>query len=153
MTLEKINMVFNSQICTNLEQSKELVKLGLKSETADMSYSALVNDFKGNEISEQERHYVLSLGYSNSYMYVGLEKREIIPAWSLSRLIEMLPPYISSMDACLVINRDGVSYESDAVRGESMYFQEDYGLFQNIVDCIEWLIKEGKLKTYLNEEA
>ena len=147
-------MVFNSQICTTLKQSKKLIDLGLNPETADMSYSALVNDFRGNEISKRERNYVLSLGYSTSYMHVGLEKREIIPAWSLSRLIEMLPPYISSMDAVLVINKDGVSYESDYISGDSKYFQEDYGLFQNLIDCIEWLIKkEGKLKTYLNEKA
>lgn len=147
-------MVFNSQICTTLKQSKKLIELGLNPETADMSYSVLISDFRGNTIPKKDHLYTLSTSYSTSYMHVGLEKREIIPAWSLSRLIEMLPHYISSMDAVLVINKDGVSYESDYVSGSSKYFQEDYGLFQNLIDCIEWLIKEeGKLKTYLNEKA
>lgn len=147
-------MVFNSQICTTLKQSKKLIELGLNPETADMSYSVLVSDFRGNTIPKKDHLYTLSTSYSTSYMHVGLEKREIIPAWSLSRLIEMLPCYIPSMDAVVIINRDGISYESDYTSGSSMYFQEDYGLFENMIQCVEWLIKERHLsKTYLNEKA
>lgn len=132
-------MDFNSQICTTIKQSERLLDLGLKIETADMGLCVDT--------------YV-----DNTPIVIGnWETRDTTlidtPAWSLSRLIEMLPPYISSMDAVLIISKDGVSYDSDSALGKSVYFQEeDYGLFQNIIDCIEWLIKEGKLrKDYLKQ--
>ena len=120
-------MHFNSQVCTTKKQSEQLLALGLKIETADMGLCVdipiVIEDWETQDTTLIDT-----------------------PAWSLGRLIEMLPHFISSMDAVLIISKDGVSYDSDSVLGESVYFQEDYGLFQNIIDCIEWLVKEGKLK-------
>lgn len=74
-------MKFNSQICTTREQSERLLALGLKVETADMFYAAL---HKGTKV----------VGYRISPVYND-EQFEIftddIPAWSLNRLIEMMP--------------------------------------------------------------
>ena len=40
-------MEFKSQICTTIEQSKRLLELGLKKETADLVYQAIgVTPFK-----------------------------------------------------------------------------------------------------------
>ena len=124
-------MHFNSQVCTTKKQSEQLLALGLKIETADMGLCVdipiVIEDWETQDTTLIDT-----------------------PAWSLGRLIEMLPHFISSMDAVLIISKDGVSYDSDSVLGKSVYFQEDYGLFQNIIDCIEWLVKEGKLrKDYL----
>ena len=60
---------FNSQVCTDVNQSRRLLALGLKKETADM-------------------HHWESEG--KIYTYVG-QCSDIngIPAWSLHRLIEM----------------------------------------------------------------
>lgn len=65
-------MKFESQICTNKEQSERLLTLGLKWETADM------------------HHYKWSEGYWDiqSCPPRGTESC-YIPAWSLNRLIEL----------------------------------------------------------------
>ena len=57
---------FNSQVCTTKEQSQRLLEVGLKSETADMYIF-------GNEV------------------YIGKPNIDDIPAWSLHRLMEMIP--------------------------------------------------------------
>lgn len=63
---------FNSQICTNKEQSERLLALGLKRETADMV------------ILEHPRK-------EGRYFYIRKEDAnwDGFPAWSLHRLIEM----------------------------------------------------------------
>lgn len=62
---------FKSQICTSIEQSKRLLDLGLKPETADCfhwNYSGV--HYVGNITEELEQ--------------------DDIPAWSLHRLMEIL---------------------------------------------------------------
>lgn len=49
-------MEFKSQICTTVEQSKRLLELGLKKETADMWYLKMIKDYKGNEIPETRKN-------------------------------------------------------------------------------------------------
>ena len=68
-------MNFKSQICTTREQSERLLALGLKKETADMAWTI---DERGN--------IVISL--------IDEVVEYIEPAWSLYRLIEMIPEYI-----------------------------------------------------------
>lgn len=75
---------FNSQICTTIEQSQRLLDLGLKPETADMSYYILDDE------------PVLTIGMAQAYReilkggkIVKKQNAEIIPAWSLHRLIEL----------------------------------------------------------------
>ena len=65
-------MKFNSQICTSKEQSKRLLALGLKKETADMCHRT-------------------SNGY-NSYVTAWdiLQQNDDIPAWSLHRIMSMV---------------------------------------------------------------
>ena len=69
------NFNFKSAICTSREQSERLLALGLKKETADM-------------------HHWESEG--KIYTYVGqCSDVNGIPAWSLHRLIEMMPKNIA----------------------------------------------------------
>lgn len=148
-------MKFNSQICTTREQSERLLALGLKKETADMMFIVLVKDFRGKDIPDAEKVYSLCTWYEETSMSVGAEKREYVPAWSLHRLIEMMPitvPDRSGIPHCFTIEEaSDISY----------YFfgEEDWGvwktwnekeLYDNVIDCIEWLIKEGHFnKEYL----
>ena len=112
---------FNSQICTTREQSEKLLALGLKNETADCCY-----------------YY-----YDGEYLIAFAEDAKYpsdIPAWSLHRLLSMLPSHI-----------DGFRLKSDlvySVEYENLIgFIQGY-LYDNVIDCIEWLIKEG----YFNKE-
>ena len=66
---------FNSQICTIAEQSNRLLELGLKPETADM-------ELVYNIFSKTYEPLTKAFPTSNKYE---------IPAWSLHRLIELLP--------------------------------------------------------------
>ena len=64
-------MEFNSQICTTEEQSKRLLNLGLKKETAD----CVMTYYDGWHIGEAEDF--------------DLDKDPVEPAWSFHRLIEI----------------------------------------------------------------
>ena len=63
--MQKINLKFNSQVCTTKIQSQRLLDLGLKPETADM--------------------YIF-----DDEVYIGKPNIDDIPAWSLHRLLCML---------------------------------------------------------------
>jgi hypothetical protein len=72
-------MKFNSQICTTKEQSERLLALGLKRETADCRICPL--------IVNPNQYLIMDMGIQ------PLDEDET-PAWSLHRLIEMLPQVI-----------------------------------------------------------
>ena len=136
------NFNFKSQICTSREQSERLLALGLKKETADMYW----------------------VNHGNLWMPVMLlhEDRPLdnndTPAWSLGRLIEMLPsPIPISEDLPTFHNYAFLNLSNESVG----YYWEDYdgagralvgfsgkGFFSAVVDAIEWLIKDG----YFNKE-
>ena len=120
---------FNSQVCTSRSQSERLLALGLKKETADM----------------RRPHY-------NEHTPWVIDERDCLnehwlPAWSLHRLIEMMPQHVAGY--FLGVSFDDISY----YRGEGLddlcfKFLKYGNLYDVIIDCIEWLIKEG----YFNKE-
>ena len=132
-------MKFNSQICTSIKQSQRLIALGLKRETADMYISnGIICAKPYSEVMEFMR---------------GVPIREvIIPAWSLHRLWDILPKDVEVDDDC---------YATSHLEGEKAIVYHDYGyhcynfdrknnIYDNLIDCIEWLIKEGYFsKEYL----
>ena len=126
-------MKFNSQICTSIDQSRRLLELGLKKETADMRWE---------RISEKYAYYP-----STKTPYASSD----IPAWSLGRLVEMMPNTIHNKRilAYLTIMNDRVLY--DTIKNETYSaFTNNNGLFAAVVDAVEWLIKEGYFpKEYL----
>lgn len=75
---------FKSQICTSIVQSRRLLELGLKKETADMYYRTnWINAVAANDI-------------------IDLYEDDVIPAWSLHRLMilaEMKGTAFSDLDA------------------------------------------------------
>jgi hypothetical protein len=121
---------FKSAICTSIEQSERLLALGLKKETADMlimSYST-END-------------IIALSWSESG---GWTRDNSIPAWSLHRLIEMMPLDVipeGGFDNCFTLIKNypkGYSVEYD---GFSYYHKEN--IYDTLIEGIEHLIKEG----------
>jgi hypothetical protein len=103
-------MNLNTQICTNKKQSERLLALGLKVETADMYITNAST--KGLSYTDD-----WMIG-SSSYMEVisfweasGLKTErtawEIIPTWSLHRLIAM---YCSGLISCQY-NLVGLSFD------------------------------------------
>lgn len=127
---------FNSQICTTLEQSQRLLDLGLKPETADMSYYVLDDE------------PVLTIGTAKVYReiikggkVVETKYARIIPAWSLHRLIEMCNKIQLGMP--ISIHNSEVSVDGDLFK----VFDNTY---DNLISIIEWLIKREHFnKEYL----
>ena len=136
----KNNLKFNSAICTSRVQSERLLTLGLKKETTDMSWVLVDEDREGNEYSVE---------------YLSIEKYQLLhpdwytPAWSLNRLIEMMPEEIC--DGLLCIYKDAIRYEEmvmDRLESHVEFFGDN--MYENAISCIEWLIKKGHFnKEYL----
>lgn len=130
-------MEFTSQISTTREQSERLLALGLKKETADCHFEGRKNKYEEWEVTVIGGCY-----YSWDY-----------PAWSLHRLIEMMPQEIFYEDSTLILGvfGDGVYY-ADNEYGE-VFRSFDGNLYECIIKCIDWLIKEGYInKDFLEEE-
>ena len=67
---------FNSQVCTTVEQSKKLLELGLRPETADCHYLLMDDNWSMGFGFWKQPHQNVPTHY--------------IPAWSLHRLIDLL---------------------------------------------------------------
>ena len=126
-------LTFNSQIATSRSQSERLIALGLKKETADM----------------RRPHY-------NEHTPWVIDERDCLnehwlPAWSLHRLIEMMPKVITLCYPNLhfTMLHDSVHYcNFDYDEEFEQVFSAKNNIYENIIDCYEWLIKEG----YFNKE-
>lgn len=131
------NIKFNTQICTTIEQSKRLLELGLKKETADMKLIPYTSE-------------AISIDYNDG----NFLEEDLYPAWSLHRLIAMLPDFFSNLGRQFNLKMDKCFLRYCTARNdEYIYFQQKDTLYDNIIDCIEWLIKENKFnKEYLKEE-
>lgn len=166
-------MKFTSQICTTEEQSKRLLALGLKKETADCYYYAQQR-WTGNSYENTGELFLSPLWNINDkghFQYLnevfGDEIGEedipyVLPAWSLHRLLEMMPKKVETpkpaygwfgedltfrIDDDLYIQYEDWEIENEEYRfcGKGFY---NSNLYDNIIECIEWQIKEG----YFNKE-
>ena len=139
------NLKFDSAICTSRVQSELLLALGLKKETADCALLPLTDKVTSVLVKPSTK-----------------DIKNTIPAWSLGRLLEMLPSPIP-------ISEDLPTFHHyaylDLSKVSAHYYWEDYdgaervlasfcgnGFFAAVVDATEWLIKEGNFpKEYLEE--
>ena len=144
---------FKSQICTTVEQSKRLLGLGLKKETADMTwkfsylmkgvpqYDCLAESTWDEEtiaryvqhcgLMNLTEHWKHSDGtqMSSEDVYAEITKKDI-PAWSLHRLLCLYGLDYTIME---IFNKDGETYD-------------------DLISMIENAIKEGYFnKEYLEE--
>ena len=133
---------FKSQICTSREQSERLLALGLKKETADM-------------------HWYKPVEFEHDYWFMGIGSEwcgvRDIPAWSLHRLIELCSQQIyigkrKYFHTLHLINNEYVAYIDDI--GDAYKYHDERDLYNSLISCIEWLIKEGYFnKEYLQEQT
>lgn len=129
---------FNSQLCTTREQSEQLLALGIKKETADMVH------FFSQSLAQDWTIVPLADGETARYIQ-GLE----IPAWSLHRLIEMMPLDVvpeGGFDNIFTLTKNYPSGYSVEYDGFSYYHKEN--IYDTLIEGIEHLIKEG----YFNQE-
>ena len=137
------NFNFKSQMCTTVAQSERLLALGLKKDTADMgSVRNLVHT-----TSNGTREVIFTFTPDN-----WEANPDSIPRWSLHRLIEMMPEDVSydNVSEYFTIGKD--FFVGQYVTYGQLFWKEGTSIYDNIIDCIEWLIKEGYFnKEYLEE--
>ena len=116
---------FNSQICTTREQSDRLLALGLNKETADCALLPLTDKVTS----------VLVKPSNNDIKFT-------ISAWSLGRLIKLMP-----RTAIMHTQEGDTSIDIDMYAIEILVSDDPIA---EAVSIIEWLIKEGNFnKEYL----
>ena len=113
---------FNSLPCTSIEQSTRLLAIGLKKETADMTW------FRRSKNADWELDTMPYQGWVEEILPIvdGYALEDIIPAWSVLRLFEMYTG--------------------------GRYCKWDMSAFKwdDLIDCIEDAIKRGYFnKNYL----
>ena len=123
-----------NQICTNKEQSSRLLEAGVRPETADM----YLDEFE----------LPVAFEYRRIEGHVGQDMA--FPAWSLSKLINMLPATISQRnrpDLSLEITKDSVYWfiQYTELGYDCKHEVMEKNVLDAVVNMIEWLIKEGHL--------
>jgi hypothetical protein len=135
---------FKSQICTSIEQSRRLLELGLKKETADCYwfYCDIAKEWKCTILSSTQ----VFKDYPTT----------VIPAWSLHGLWELLPKsfwYNNGLEKKYhpIIEYGFVNYVTEC--GMELFdFDCGYEVWGSMIVVIEWLIKKGYFpKEYLEE--
>ena len=143
MTNMETKFNFNSAICTSVDQSRRLLELGLKKETADMCWQTITLNGEAITYPSQDVWINGSIITNNHF-----------PAWSLGRLWELLDK-IKKYEG-----EDELSYprislvEEDVIveNPKSLWVRQSFispkGVYENIINCLEELIKRG----YFNKE-
>ena len=124
---------FNSQICTTREQSERLLALGLSKDTADMYLCPSIDGIIYQVVQLPESSFA----------------EDEIPAWSLNRLIEMMPLDVvpeGGFDNIFTLTKGYPSGYSVEYDGFSYYHKKN--IYDTLIEGIEHLIKEG----YFNKE-
>ena len=135
-----------NKICTSIEQSKKLIELGIDVNMADMYWF-------NRHIDLTETKYELfivdksdkTIDFFNSYA-VAVEKDEIIPAWSLSALLGLIPDKIvvNNENYFLNFTKKRVEYRGRITwDGQKCISKEAENLLDAIFEMVCWL-KENK---------
>ena len=132
-----------NKICTSIEQSQKLIELGIDICTADMlwTYDFTVNAINGlNVISEQLK-----------------PEEKDIPAWSLTALLKLMPPYLfefeRGIDLNIYPNLNGKGWHCSYMPNNIEDMKKDK--FRQITngdntvdaafDMVCWLLKENRI--------
>lgn len=81
-----------NKICTSIKQSQKLIELGISFNTADMCYCPImdIDSGKSSGYLETPECYPFSEVKDSLVPY--------LPAWSLSSLLELIPPYLGEFN-------------------------------------------------------
>ena len=134
---------FKSQVSTSCSQSERLLALGLKKETADFYTPIKLNPDKGSLSC-------LPDFWTSDEPFIKKIREASIPAWSLHRLLCMLPRCVDG-GYHLAISYDHIEYRT-TYNEVTTWWRGGGNTYDMIIETIEWLIKEGYFnKEYLEE--
>ena len=131
------DLKFSSAVCTSRVQSERFLALGLKKQTADMTIHI---KYDGSWYVTAEPFYEWE---DDMNTIPSLEETEqILPAWSLGRLIKLMP-----RTAIMHTEEGDARIDIDLYAIEILVGDDSIA---EAVSIIEWLIKEGNFnKEYL----
>lgn len=148
-----------NQICTNKEQSSRLLEAGMSPETADCYLHRIVetNDWSSENVQE----LIIEPWMSKPGL---LDMSDHYPAWSLSNLINILPPFVEERGTLYIVaglhterynlNNKTRDHKYGVEYGVSSITSRYENPFDALIEAIEWLIKEGYFdKRYLVEKG
>lgn len=131
-------MKFNSQICTTVEQSRKLLRLGLRPETADVTGCCLGASIRVSPCPAEVCEQILDIIESQPDFFIWPDKvsqDENIPAWSLGRLLEILSSASMPLGTDWRLSANGCGWAG-------MHYSADGGnVYDHIIGLMEWLIR------------
>lgn len=119
-------MEFNSQFCTTNEQSDKLRALGLRTGTADFYTPIELNPDKGSLPCSPEF-------WTSDDPFIKRIREASIPAWSLHRLIAIIPEYFANTK---------MKFRVEAIK---FLADQEGNIYDNLIVIIEDCIKNGIL--------
>lgn len=132
-------------IATTQDQAARLLRCGVSADTADMTLRTETGEVNFSRYSlETELKFY---GYDDPKRHI-----EIIPAWSLGRLLELLPKRIKRGDCSdytLSLSCDGCFWDLEYTyarycgEDDSLILFEDIDPIEVCVKAIEWLMDNG----------
>lgn len=156
---------FTSQICTTKHQSEQLLEMGLKPETADMTYHFTNSRVEAMQWELDTKPPTLRGEFWTEERIARLARKEEsgdevfdriwgkdVPAWSVARLLELMPKRIERIDepdyVLWITNKNQhweVSYMEDVDDNvcDCLYSTFEDSLIEACVFMIELLIKNN----------
>lgn len=128
-------MNFKTPISTTREQSERLLALDVRPETADCYIECAPS---GKDFTYIRQTY-------NEDIF---KRSNVIPSWSLARLLEMMPQYIDEMEEVLLMIEPPLIFHYDTRYKGQQHFTTNPNIFDNCIAMIDWLIRNG----YFNKE-
>lgn len=138
---------FKSQICATVEQSNRLLGLGLKKETADMVWIPEVDFDAEGEPYDTGNYFERPI--KGVWDYTLLEG---IPAWSLHRLIEMMPKNIAIDGDTAYPLQIQKRYDGQWCVGYQGWYDCVGDLYNSVIWIYQLLISEGYLDEFCNKD-
>lgn len=128
-------MNFKTPISTTREQSERLLALDVRPETADCYIECAPS---GKDFTYIRQTY-------NEDIF---KRSNVIPSWSLARLLEMMPQYIDEREEVLLMIEPPLIFYYDTRYKGQQHFTTNPNIFDNCIAMIDWLIRNG----YFNKE-
>lgn len=121
-----------------MEQSRKLLELGLRPETADVTECCLDTSLRVSSCPAEVREQILGIIESQPDFFIwpeNVSQGENVPAWSLGRLLEILSSASMPLGT-------GWHLSADGCRWAGMHYSADGGnVYDHVIGLMEWLIR------------
>lgn len=129
---------------TSVEQSKELLKLGLNPESADMYWVSFIS--RGTYPSGKDFEIIEPFELSPKPVEIGYSCKECIPCWNVGGLMDVISSSIRSISTvCMPViyfHNKRIVYK---IGWGTLHVSNGESFLESCYDMVEWLLKEKKI--------